>query len=30
MAASIKDISQVNIPEAYELIKGEFVSEAGV
>lgn len=29
MAASIKDISQVNIPEAYELIKGEFVSEAG-
>jgi len=27
MAASIKDISQVKIPEAYELIKGEFVSE---
>ncbi len=27
MAASIKNISQVKIPEAYELIKGEFVSE---
>ena len=27
MAASIKDISGVKIPEAYELIKGEFVSE---
>ena len=27
MAASIKDISGVKIPETYELIKGEFVSE---
>lgn len=27
MAASIKEISQVTIPEAYELVKGEFVSE---
>lgn len=27
MAAGIKDISQVKIPETYELIKGEFVSE---
>lgn len=29
MAASIKDISQVKIPETYELVKGEFVSETG-
>lgn len=29
MAANIKDISQVKIPEAYELVKGEFVSETG-
>lgn len=27
MAASIKEITQVKIPEAYELIKGEFVQE---
>ena len=27
MAASITDISQVEIPEAYELEKGEFVKE---
>lgn len=29
MAASIKELSQVKIPETYELIKGEFVSEIG-
>jgi Zn-dependent M16 (insulinase) family peptidase len=29
MAASIKELSQVKIPEAYELVKGEFVSEVG-
>ena len=27
MASSIKELSQVKIPEAYELVKGEFISE---
>lgn len=28
MAASIKDIKEVQIPQEYELIKAEFVEEA--
>lgn len=27
MASSIKELSEINIPEAYELVKGEFLSE---
>ena len=30
MAASIKDIKEVQIPQEYELIKAEFVEEAEI